>query len=106
MPHIPVESLPPAPPATWLSAIGEASRLAIIRTLATGPRNVTDLAKALGVEPMNVSHHLRMLKNAGLISVEQRGKYLWYALVGANAAGAVLELAHPSGVKVTLPLAD
>jgi DNA-binding transcriptional ArsR family regulator len=46
---------------------GRPERLKIVRHLAGGPRTVGEIVAALGIKPANVSHHLTMLKNAGLI---------------------------------------
>ena len=49
----------------------EANRIRIIECLRTGSKNVTELAKALNVEIVNVSHHLGVLRTAGLVQKEQ-----------------------------------
>ena len=90
--------------ADWLAALGEPTRLAIIRALATGVKTVTQLATACDEEMVNVSHHLSVLKDGGLVSVERDGRFMLYSLVGAKATGGALELAHTSGVKVKVPL--
>ena len=56
--------------ADWLSNIGEPTRLKIIRALATGSKNVTELARLLNVEIVNVSHHLQRLRQADINQVE------------------------------------
>ena len=91
--------------AAWLSAIGEPTRLAVLRALVTGEKNVTELAKECGLEMVNLSHHLGVMRNAGLLAAEREGRTMRYSLVGAAATGAVLELTHESGIKVTIPLA-
>ena len=90
--------------ADWFAALGEQTRLALVRALATGQHTVTQLAAAVRTEMVNVSHHLKLLKQAGLVSSERDGRNVIYSLVGAKALGTVLELTHPSGAKVTLPL--
>ena len=90
--------------AAWITAVGEPTRLTIIRILATGVRTVTDLAKVCGVEIVNVSFHLAVMKNAGLVRAERDGRFMRYDLVGAKASGGALELSHESGIKITVPL--
>jgi ArsR family transcriptional regulator, nickel/cobalt-responsive transcriptional repressor len=90
--------------AEWLAALAEPTRLAIIRTLATGEKTVTALAQACGTEVMNVSHHLQLMKSVGLLSAERDGRFMRYSLVGATATATFLELAHAMGIKVTIPL--
>jgi ArsR family transcriptional regulator len=48
---------------------------------------------------------LKLLKQAGLVSGEKDGRMVIYSLLGAKATGGMLELSHPSGVKVSIPLA-
>ena len=66
--------------AVYLKALGEPLRLRIVDVLRDGPRNVGDLAEALGVEVITVSHHLGILKNAGLVEREKRGRFGIYRL--------------------------
>jgi DNA-binding transcriptional ArsR family regulator len=89
----------------WLAALAHPDRLAVVGVLVPGPMHVTDLAAAVGVSPSAVSHHLQIMSRAGLLSVERRGKFWWYTLVGvARKTGAAVTLAHPSGLKVVVPL--
>jgi DNA-binding transcriptional ArsR family regulator len=66
--------------ARSLKAIGDPERLKIIQCLQPGPRNVSELAALLGVELANVSHHLRVLRDAGLVLDEKQGKFVVYSL--------------------------
>jgi hypothetical protein len=90
--------------AALLAALGEPNRLAIVRVLAAGRRSVTDLAKAIGSTPVNTSHHLMMLRRAGILTAEAKGKFWWYTLVGAEVRKGSLVFAHPSGLTVSVPL--
>ena len=66
--------------ATMLAAIAEPNRIRIIECLRTGSKNVTELAKALNVEIVNVSHHLGVLRTAGLVQDEKHGRFVVYTL--------------------------
>ncbi len=66
--------------ADMLSAIAEPNRIRIIECLRTGSKNVTELAKALNVEIVNVSHHLGVLRTAGLVQDEKNGRFVIYSL--------------------------
>jgi ArsR family transcriptional regulator, nickel/cobalt-responsive transcriptional repressor len=66
--------------AKMLQAIAEPNRIRIIECLRTGSMNVTQLAKALGVEIVNVSHHLGVLRNAGLVEDIKDGRFVVYSL--------------------------
>ena len=56
--------------AEMLQALAEPNRIRIIECLRTGSKNVTELAKLLNVEIVNVSHHLGVLRQAGLVQDE------------------------------------
>lgn len=66
--------------AEILQAISEPTRLRIIRALAQGSKNVTEMAKLLNVEIVNVSHHLGVLRSAGLVVDEKVGRFVVYKL--------------------------
>lgn len=89
--------------AAFLAALAEPTRLALVRALAAGEQSVTALAAAVGAEMVNVSHHLGVLRAAGVVTATKDGRFVRYALVG-EAAGAAVELAHPSGLKAVVPL--
>lgn len=89
--------------AAWLQAIGEPARLAILRALAGGSKNVTELAKITGMEIVNVSHHLGVMRSANMVSHEKHGRFVVYALAEKTyevGKGEVVLLRD--GVKVTL----
>ena len=91
--------------AEWVSAFGEPTRLRIIRALSTGEKTVTELAKIAGTEVVNVSHHLGILKAAGVVTVERDGRFMWYTLASEAVATATqLQMTHESGTKMTIPL--
>ena len=66
--------------ADRLQALAEPNRIRIIDCLLTGEKNVTQLAKALGVEIVNVSHHLGVLRHAKVATATKRGRFVVYAL--------------------------
>jgi DNA-binding transcriptional ArsR family regulator len=76
-----------------LAALAAPERLRIVRFLTDGPRNVTAIAAMLGVPAVNVSHHLNVLRQAGLIQGRKRGRFVYYAL-----RAGVLEEAVEAGV--------
>ena len=99
-----MKQTPQTAEAVWLSLFGESTRLVIIRALATGDKNVTALAKGCGTEVVNVSHHLRLMAKAGLLTSVRDGRNVVYSLVGARAAGGQLEFAHESGTRLFVSL--
>jgi DNA-binding transcriptional ArsR family regulator len=66
--------------AKMLQALAEPNRIRIIECLRTGSMNVTQLAKALEVEIVNVSHHLGVLRTAGLVEDIKDGRFVVYSL--------------------------
>lgn len=52
----------------------------MIRFLADGRRNVTEIAESLRIPPVNLSHHLTVLKHASLIRGKKEGRFVWYSL--------------------------
>jgi DNA-binding transcriptional ArsR family regulator len=77
---VPKDPLQPRRCAELLAALAAPERLKIVRHLADGRRNVTELAAMLAVPAVNVSHHLNVLKQARLIRGTKRGRFVWYAL--------------------------
>ena len=72
-----VESL-----AGRLQALSDPVRLRLMQMLPCGATPcemcVCDLAEQLGVSQPNASHHLKVLKSAGLIQCQRRGGYAFY----------------------------
>lgn len=66
--------------AAYLKALGDPIRLRIVKGLQSGPLTVSDLAELLEVEMQKVSHHLRILFHADLVTIQKEGKYRYYQL--------------------------
>jgi DNA-binding transcriptional ArsR family regulator len=66
--------------ATYLKALGDPVRLQIVRALQSGPKSVSDLVVLLELEMANVSHHLRVLFHADIVTTQRDGKYIYYDL--------------------------
>lgn len=66
--------------ARRLKALADPERLRIVDALFGGAKNVTDLAADLDAEIVNVSHHLGVLRHAGLVHVERQGRFMIYSL--------------------------
>ena len=73
------------PDDAW-SALGDPSRRAIIECLAERPRAVGELAGALPISRPAVSQHLRVLKDAGLVTERVAGTRRIYRLDPAGVA--------------------
>jgi len=70
--------------AAALRVIADPTRLRLLSMLAAADRGeacVCDLTPALGVGQPTVSHHLRVLADAGLVEREQRGRWAFFRLM-------------------------
>jgi len=65
---------------TAMKALGEETRLRIVRMVLTKARSVNEIAEALDITQYNVSKHLRVLSEAGLVEKEKNGQQRIYAL--------------------------
>lgn len=62
------------------TALAEPNRLRILELLRSGPRPVGEIGDALRLNQPQVSKHLRVLKEAGLVDVEPRAQQRLYGL--------------------------
>jgi DNA-binding transcriptional ArsR family regulator len=62
------------------AALGQPSRFRIVELLRSGPRAVNDIGDRLQLTQPQVSKHLRVLKEAGLVDVEARAQQRVYEL--------------------------
>jgi len=64
-----------------LQAIADPMRLRILRQLAqVGPVCACDIAAGYDVSQPTISHHLKVLREAGWVNGERRGTWIWYSL--------------------------
>jgi ArsR family transcriptional regulator len=66
------------------AALGDPVRLRLLSLLANaddGAVCVCDLTEPVGRSQGTVSHHLKVLSNAGLVTSEKRGRNMWYSVV-------------------------
>lgn len=69
--------------ASGFKVLADPNRLRLLSLLAVNPDReacVCDLTVPLGLSQPTVSHHLRLLHGAGLVTREQRGTYAYYRL--------------------------
>lgn len=74
------DPLQPKHCAEMLGALAAPERLKIVRFLRDGPKNVSQIAAMLATAVVNVSHHLSVLKHAGLVRNEKKGRFVYYSL--------------------------
>jgi ArsR family transcriptional regulator len=80
-----------------LRALGDPVRFSIVQELRGGPRCACDLARVAGVSATLLSHHLKVLRAAGLITGSRRGRWIDYTLNAAAVRTLVAQL-HPAEV--------
>ncbi|MDX6488956.1 MAG: hypothetical protein QOK13_1571 [Gaiellaceae bacterium] len=69
-----------------IQALGDPTRRSIFERLRTGPRAVGELARELPVSRPAVSQHLRVLKEAGLVTEQRNGTRRIYGVDAATVA--------------------
>ncbi|HVH67165.1 MAG TPA: metalloregulator ArsR/SmtB family transcription factor [Gemmatimonadales bacterium] len=76
-------TLPPTRQAVrWFHALSDETRLEIVRLLSHGERCVCELQDVLGAAQSRLSFHLKILKDAGLLTDRRDGRWVYYALNG------------------------
>lgn len=69
--------------------IGDPKRLRLLYLLAEHARNVTELTEMLDVPQPTVSHHLRILRERGLVTSERDGTSIYYSLADRRILDAI-----------------
>ena len=70
--------------ARLFRALGDRHRVKLVSLIAAadgGEACICDLAGPLGLSQPTVSHHMKLLAEAGLVTREQRGKWAYYRVV-------------------------
>lgn len=78
--------------ADMFKMLGDPSRLRIVAETLSGPQSVGHMAEKLGLSPSLVSHHLRLLRAARLVSPERRGKQIFYRIHDAHVAHVIADM--------------
>jgi DNA-binding transcriptional ArsR family regulator len=66
--------------AARFKVLAEPIRIQILQALHDGPVNVTDITRAVGSTQPNVSKHLRILQDSGLVGRKQEGNIVFYSI--------------------------
>ncbi|GIL31545.1 hypothetical protein NUM_67990 [Actinocatenispora comari] len=74
-----------------LRALAAPLRIAVVTELAAGPRCVHELVDAIGAPQPLVSQHLRVLKGAGVVRGQRRGREIAYSLADQHVAHIVAD---------------
>src|SRR5262245_4585265 len=84
--------------ANAFKAVADPGRLRLLSFIAAQPQAeacVCHLVEPLGLSQPTVSHHLRVLTEAGLLTRERRGTWMFYRLVPERVEGLRAALALP-----------
>ncbi|AUT03302.1 MULTISPECIES: ArsR/SmtB family transcription factor [Nostocales] len=66
--------------ADYFKMLSEASRLQILACLKSGPMNVMELTEATGLGQANLSKHLKVLTQAGIVTRQPKGTSAFYEI--------------------------
>ncbi len=80
-------------------ALGDPTRLRLLSLIAAGPggrRCACELVEPLGLAQPTVSHHLKVLTRAGLLSSEKRGSWIFYRVGHEGLAALRAALVDPA----------
>ena len=86
--------------ARTLKALADPARLRLLSLIAAhdgAEACVCDLVEPVGLSQPTVSHHLKVLTDAGLVTRDKRGVWAYFALV----PGALEQVAHHLGTHLT-----
>ena len=84
--------------AHMFKALGDPTRIRLLSLIAAaegGEACICDLTVPVGLSQPTVSHHMKLLVDAGLVTRDQRGKWAFYAVVhdALSALGGTLDAA-------------
>jgi ArsR family transcriptional regulator, nickel/cobalt-responsive transcriptional repressor len=63
-----------------LKVLADEVRLAVVEQLLEGPKHVGEINELLNVEQTLLSHHLRVLREAGIVQSQRDGRMVLYRL--------------------------
>lgn len=76
------------------AGLADPTRIMIVYELAAGPRHVSDIAGSLAAPQPQVSRHLKVLRERGLVTAERQGATMAYALADTRILQALDLLRH------------
>jgi ArsR family transcriptional regulator, virulence genes transcriptional regulator len=97
--------------AEFCKGMAHPKRIHILRTLKSGERTVNELAKLTGLPQANVSQHLALLRQFGLLSTRREGTSIYYSISDHRIVEAcelvrncIAERLKKSQIVLTVPL--
>src|SRR5207249_6180255 len=82
VPHLPINSSGVADEVKLLAALADGTRLQIVEMLAglDEPLCVCDIVSHFELGQPTISHHLKVLRDANLVTTEKRGLWVYYSI--------------------------
>ncbi len=78
-----------SPKVKLLKALADETRLQILEFLKDGERCVCEIVPHIGTSQSNVSQHLRILKNAHIVTDRREGRSIYYSVVDERIFGCL-----------------
>ena len=75
--------------AQFCKVLADANRLLIIAELADGEKSVNDLSNSLGLTQPNVSKHLALMRERGLVETRRDGPSIYYSISDPRIVEAI-----------------
>ncbi len=82
-------------------ALGDPTRVRLLSLISAtdgGEACICDLTAPIGLSQPTVSHHMKLLVDAGLVTREQRGRWAYYAIVPAALTSLSTALLPAAGL--------
>ena len=89
---------------TFAKALADETRQRIMALCCCTEMSVSELVAKTGVAQPTVSHHLKILKDAGLVRARRQGKEIFYVLDQAQLAGGCCQVAENFAPEVTVKI--
>jgi len=88
--------------ARVFKALGDPSRLDIVTSIGKDARPVTEIVRATGLSQTLVSFHLRILREAGIVTTKRNGPFILYSLSGPVFNNILLKLSTNANSKSSI----
>lgn len=89
--------------ASVCKGLADPKRLLIINALRDGPMSVSEICDALGLAQSNVSQHLGILRDKGLVVSQRDGQFVYYSLRSMKIIEAMDLLREVMAEQLTVP---
>ncbi len=89
----------------YLSALGNARRIAVLRALAAGETSVSNLAECIGISQPALSQHLNILRRHQLVKTRREAQTIYYSLShhrSEKALALVNDILFPYGIQMSM----